>query len=218
MMNKFSLPMTLLVVGSFTGNVFAGEITNKNNDMRNEVAVGYEYGFNDDYNVALEVFGQKNQNEYVVNSTDDVEIWDLNDGRADLDWATGVRLRPGYNVTQNTRVFLEGGVVLGDFSMELTDSAMGAVQYDDALSQSTMLQGLRYGVGIEHHLKDINHLSLVLDYSMTEFEPAANNTNSNMPSSAATVADFNSTEALSAPAYQQVTLSVKAEFDAGLGF
>lgn len=215
-MNKFTLPATLLVVGAFTGNAFAGEITNKNNDIRNEVAVGYEYGFNDDYNVALEVFGQKNLPEYTV---DEVEIWALNDGRADLDWATGVRLRPGYNVTQNTRVFLEGGVVLGDFSMELTDSVMGAAQYDEEMGQSAMLQGLRYGVGIEHRLEDINHLSLVLDYSMTEFESAAMTTNGNPNSvSLANTSDVSSTETLSGPAYQQVTLSVKAEFDAGLGF
>jgi hypothetical protein len=230
MTTQYSIPAVLLLAGAITGNAIAGDITNKNNEMRNETAVGYEFGFNDDYHLAVEVFGQRNPGEHKVNNyaygvdesspVDDFEIWGLNDGRADLDWTTGVRLRPGVNITNNTRLFLDGGVVFGDFSMELTDSAntVGAAQMGaDDMTQSSLLRGIRYGAGIEHQLKNISHLRLVLDYSMTEFESAAIN---QMPTNmmATTADDMNNVTALDAPAYQQVTLSVKAEFDPGLGF
>ncbi len=230
MTTKFSIPATLLVVGSISFNAVAGDLTNRSNEFRNEMAVGYQYGFNDEYNVAFEVFGQKNPTETRVSNysydleestpIDTNEIWGLSDGRADLDWATGIRLRPGYNVTKNTRLFLDGGVVWGDFSMELTDSsgAVGAAQFgNDAAIQTDTLRGWRYGAGLEHHLESISHLSLVFDYSMTEFEP--NTTNSSMNNVSTTTADdFDSTDALDAPAYQQIMLSVKAEFDPGFRF
>lgn len=229
MTHKYTLSALVLAAGTLTGNAIAGDITNKNNELRNEMAVGYEFGFNDEYHVALEVFGQKNPGEHKVNNyaygleepspVDDFDNWNLNDGRADLDWSTGVRLRPGYNVTGNTRLFLDGGIVLGDFSMELTDAAqtMGVAQYSDAMSQGNILHGFRYGAGIEHELDEESHLRLVLDYSMTEFESASMN---QIPSGmmSATASDLNDVAALDSPAYQQVTLSVKAEFDPGLNF
>jgi opacity protein-like surface antigen len=228
---KYSIPTTLLFVGTLSVNALADDsITNRSNELRNELAVGYQFGFNDTYNVAFEVFGQKSPTETtrIMHSSygideptpvDNNEIWGLDDNRADLDWATGVLLRPGYNITNTTRLFLEGGVVWGDFSMELTDSSngVGAAQLSNAdLVQNDTLRGLRYGAGIEHHLKSINNLSLVLDYSMTEFESSS----STMPNgmAVATADDFDSADALNAPAYQQVMFSVKAEFDPGFRF
>lgn len=223
-MNTILNPATLLVVGAISGTASAADLTNRSNEFRNELAMGYQFGFNETYHVALEVFGQKKPTENRVNNhayeldeqtpVDTNELWGLNDGRADLDWATGVRLRPGYNVTQNTRIFLDGGVVWGDFNMELTDSsnAVGAAQFDTDTNANDLLRGIRYGAGLEHHLQSMNNLSLVLDYSMTEFDAASSDSAVFMNAS-----DSENNDEL-APAYQQIMLSVRAEFNPGFIF
>ncbi len=217
---KYLIPATLLI-STLSASTLAGDLTHNSNEFRNEFAVGYQFGFNDSYNLGLELFSQKNPgelrvNNYALNSeeatpADIQEIWGLNDGRADLDWAGGVRLRPGYNVTGTTRLFLDGGIVWGDFSMELTDATGAtALPFGDENMPTDTLRGLRYGAGIEHHVRSNSNLSLVLDYSMTEFESM--NANNLTPQN-----NLDETNPY-APAYQQIMLSVKAEFDPGFRF
>lgn len=217
---KYSLPVAL-AAGFLALPALAGDVSKHKNEMRNEMALSYLYGFNDTYHVAFEVFGQKNGNDRLDSSLlsvnertpqDENEIWGNDDVRADFDWTTGVRLRPGMNVTPTTRLFLDSGVVWGDFSMELTNLNSGAFSGSDELEASDTLRGFRYGAGIEQHLPYVNALSLVLDYSMTQFEETEllYHTQVNNPDV--------ETDPLYAPAYQQVMLTLKAEFDSGLGF
>ncbi len=222
MHTKYSLPF-LAAASLISSHALAGDITRDNNELRNELAVGYQFGFNEDYHLALEVFGQKNMpysnlpvgayyNADEQTPIDDPELLQ-EDARNDFDWTTGIRLRPGYNVTKNTRLFLDGGVVWGDFSMELTelDSArMGPV---DELASSNTVRGWRYGAGIEHHIPHARAFSLVLDYSMTDFEAAELASNNYLSNPA----DLNA-DPVNGPAYQQIMLSLKADFDPGLGF
>jgi opacity protein-like surface antigen len=214
----YSIPVALLAMGCIHP-AMAGDVTKSSDELRNEMAFGYQFG--ETYHVALEVFGQKDTNKSKLESSfynmdeflpaDEAQIWANDAARADFDWTTGVRLRPGYNVTKNTRLFLDGGVVWGDFSMELTDAT--AAQFGaDNLEASDTLRGIRYGGGVSHQIQNLSALSLVLDYSMTEFEPSEELSNTG---------DFNrieSTDPLYAPAYQQIMLSLKAEFDPGFGF
>ncbi|HLF66953.1 MAG TPA: hypothetical protein VI522_04975, partial [Gammaproteobacteria bacterium] len=115
---NYSLPL-LAAASLISSHALAGDITRDNHELRNELALGYQFGFNDDYHLALEVFGQKNTATYSTVTTgayynsdeqtpvDDPELLH-DDARNDVDWTTGIRLRPGYNVTKNTRLFLDG--------------------------------------------------------------------------------------------------------------
>jgi opacity protein-like surface antigen len=132
-----------------------------------ELAVGYQYNINNVYNVALEGFGQLSAAEVDV---DAVSPYDAN---ASVTWVAGLRLRPGYYVTPSTRLFIDGGVVLGGFELEQAENTIQGAERalkTSALDKTEVdtLCGWRYGVGIEHKMTE--NFVMGVDYTVTEFE------------------------------------------------
>lgn len=142
-------------------------------DVSGELAVGYQYDFDDTYNIALELYGQLLAPQVVV----PFYAGDNNDFSNDavhtsFDWITGLRLRPGYYVTPSTRFFIDGGVALGNFKAEYPNELTfsddrGITVFPTHSSETSTLWGWRYGVGIEHEI-DENFL-IGVDYTITQF-------------------------------------------------
>ena len=154
--------------------------TESNNDtsLGGEVALGYQYDFATDYDLAIELFGQFSGADTAVPIEADslapmFQQFGLpdEDAHASFDWMAGIRLRPGYNVTPSTRFFIDGGVLLGSFEMEYSDAMIEQVSNllttNFASSETETLFGWRYGVGVEY--KVTHNFMLGVDYAITEF-------------------------------------------------
>ncbi len=140
-----------------------------------ELAVGYQYNFDTTYNVALEAFGQLSDAQVRTQGMDvDTTNGDfqLLDPQASITWIAGLRLRPGFFVTPSTRVFLDGGVVVGGLEVEQNDDLVATIASETGQTLDeedvTTLWGWRYGAGAEH--KFTENFLVGLDYTITEFD------------------------------------------------
>ena len=152
---------------------------NQDTDWGGELAVGYQYDFNPTLNIALEAFGQ------LVTTKVDAPVYSSHtdfllaeghvpvyDATASFNWIAGLRLRPGYYVTPSTRLFIDGGIVWGDFELKQDDVVMdfwNSLPYADFdETERETLVGWRYGAGVEHEVTD--DFAIGIDFIITEFE------------------------------------------------
>ena len=108
--------------------------SNNNTGLGGELALGYQYDFNPTFDIAVELFGQLSGAETKTPLTADsggtffsAAHVPFKDSVASFDWIAGLRLRPGYNLTHSTRLFVDGGIVLGGFEVTHNDQTVDAI-------------------------------------------------------------------------------------------
>ena len=158
-------------------------LNNSNNSQETnvggELAAGYQFNYDATYNVAIEIFGQlSNTRVETPVAPNGIDVLTtlysvpLADATASFEWLAGIRMRPGYYVTPAVRLFIDGGIVWGDFELEQSDAlhhfvnATLATNFDQ--SQTETLVGWRYGAGVEYQFNEM--MALGLDYIITEFD------------------------------------------------
>ncbi len=132
-----------------------------------EAAIGYRYRINDHYDFDTELFGQVNDAQTHVPVIAGDNNLTFANATATFDWIWGLRVRPGYQITEDTRFFIDGGLVWGMFDVDYHkhDPNIIIVDSDDA---HKAIYGWRYGVGVEHAFNDFFAVSV--DYALTEFD------------------------------------------------
>jgi opacity protein-like surface antigen len=143
-------------------------------DISGELALGYQYDFDETYNLALELYGQLVSSQAISPFyAGDNNDYSNDEISTSFDWIAGLRLRPGYYITSNTRFFIDGGVALTRFKAEYPSSLTSSDHrdvtiYPTASSESSTLWGWRYGLGIEHEIDD--NFIIGVDYAITQFD------------------------------------------------
>ena len=155
-------------VSFISGTIITETSASSNNQetaVSGELAGGYQFNFNPTYNVALEVFAQQlNNSVNVPIFVDESDRISGNTAKTSFDWIAGLRLRPGYNITPSTRVFVDGGVVWGGMEIDYDDdNGLGLGGQEDAET----LSGWRYGAGFEHAF--LYNFMIGVDYTVTQF-------------------------------------------------